>query len=204
MNTGSGFTDLSNGGVYGGVTTTTLTVTGAALAMNGYQYRAVFTNGTAPDATTAAATLTVNAALGIAPTTLPAGVANTLYHQTISVSGGTTPYTTFTVSGFSAGGTGLTLSEITANAPDGSGTLSSATVYARISASATANVSGNLTLADALHSSVNKSLAVSGTVNPVVTTPPITWSNPADITYGKALGATQLDATTSVPGWFSR
>ena len=77
-------------------------------------------------------------------------------------------------------------------------------MYARISASATANVSGNLTLADALHSSVNKSLAVSGTVNPVVTTPPITWSNPADITYGKALGATQLDATTSVPGWFSR
>ena len=51
-----GFTDLSNGGVYSGVTTPTLTVTGATLAMNGYQYRAVFTNGTAPDATTTAAT----------------------------------------------------------------------------------------------------------------------------------------------------
>ena len=119
VNTGSGFTDLSNGGVYGGVTTTTLTVTGATLAMNGYQYQAVFTNGTPPDATTTPATLTVNPALGIAPTTLPTTVINVLYDQTITVSGGTTPYTTFAVSGFSAGGTGLTSGEITANASAG-------------------------------------------------------------------------------------
>ena len=33
-------------------------------------------------------------------------------------------------------------------------------------------------------------------------TPTITWSNPADITYGTALGSTQLDATASVPGTF--
>ena len=31
-------------------------------------------------------------------------------------------------------------------------------------------------------------------------TPVITWSAPAGITYGTALGATQLNATTSVPG----
>ena len=29
-------------------------------------------------------------------------------------------------------------------------------------------------------------------------TPTITWSNPADITYGTALGSTQLDATASI------
>jgi hypothetical protein len=34
-------------------------------------------------------------------------------------------------------------------------------------------------------------------------TPTITWANPADITYGTALGSTQLDATTSVPGTFT-
>jgi CSLREA domain-containing protein len=34
-------------------------------------------------------------------------------------------------------------------------------------------------------------------------TPTITWPNPADITYGTALSATQLDATASVPGTFS-
>ena len=33
-------------------------------------------------------------------------------------------------------------------------------------------------------------------------TPVLTWANPADITYGTALGATQLDATASVPGSF--
>ena len=99
VSSGSGFTDLSNGGVYSGVTTSTLTITGATHAMNGYQYRAVFTNGTAPDAATTAATLTVNPALSISPPPLPGGIANTLYDQTISVSGGTMPYATFTVSG---------------------------------------------------------------------------------------------------------
>ena len=34
-------------------------------------------------------------------------------------------------------------------------------------------------------------------------TPTITWGNPADITYGTALGATQLNATASVPGTFA-
>lgn len=119
VNAGSGFTDLANGGVYSGVTTTTLTVTGATLAMNGYTYRAVFTNGLGTDATTNAATLTVNAAPSIAPATLPSGTRNTLYHQTINVTGGTTPYTTFTVTGFSAGGTGLTSSAIVTNASAG-------------------------------------------------------------------------------------
>src|SRR5207249_11203253 len=33
-------------------------------------------------------------------------------------------------------------------------------------------------------------------------TPVITWTNPADITYGTTLGATQLNATASVAGSF--
>ncbi len=33
-------------------------------------------------------------------------------------------------------------------------------------------------------------------------TPVITWANPADIVYGTALSATQLNATTTVPGTF--
>jgi subtilisin-like proprotein convertase family protein len=43
VNTGSGFVYLTNGGVYSGVSTATLTITGATLAMNGYQYRVVVT-----------------------------------------------------------------------------------------------------------------------------------------------------------------
>ncbi|KQN34274.1 hypothetical protein ASE92_11725 [Pedobacter sp. Leaf41] len=38
------------------------------------------------------------------------------------------------------------------------------------------------------------------TINVSKATPIITWANPADITYGTALTATQLNATTSVPG----
>src|SRR5262249_46201195 len=34
-------------------------------------------------------------------------------------------------------------------------------------------------------------------------TPTITWSNPADITYGTALSGTQLNAPASVPGTFA-
>ena len=61
VNSGSGFTALANGGVYSGVTTTTLTITGATSSLNGDQYEAIFTNphGTL---TTSAATLTINAA----------------------------------------------------------------------------------------------------------------------------------------------
>ena len=34
-------------------------------------------------------------------------------------------------------------------------------------------------------------------------TPVITWSNPASITYGTALSATQLNATASAPEFWS-
>jgi hypothetical protein len=57
---GGSFTNLSNGGVYSGVTTSTLTITGATLAMNGNQYRVILTSGTCTPATSDAATLTVS------------------------------------------------------------------------------------------------------------------------------------------------
>jgi hypothetical protein len=37
----------------------------------------------------------------------------------------------------------------------------------------------------------------------VKATPTVNWANPADITYGQALGTAQLDASASVPGSFS-
>ena len=59
VNTGSGFTNVSNGGVYSGATTATLTITGATASMNNYQYNCVAT-GVSPSATSNSATLTVN------------------------------------------------------------------------------------------------------------------------------------------------
>ena len=47
------------------------------------------------------------------------------------------------------------------------------------------------------------SVTTTATINVQQATPTITWANPADITYGTPLGATQLDATASVPGTFA-
>lgn len=83
------FTDISNGGIYSGVTTGTLTLTGAT-TRNGYQYRAVFTNinGTA---NSNAATLTVNAAPSIsvaaAPVSQSACVDGTPTNLTLTATG---------------------------------------------------------------------------------------------------------------------
>lgn len=41
------------------------------------------------------------------------------------------------------------------------------------------------------------------TIDVLKRTPTVTWSNPADIAYGTLLGATQLNATASVPGVFT-
>src|SRR5262249_25584315 len=39
-------------------------------------------------------------------------------------------------------------------------------------------------------------------INVLKATPVLTWATPADITYGTALGATQLNATSNTPGTF--
>ncbi len=58
---GSGaFADITDGGVYGGSTTPTLTLTGITTAMNTNQYRVLITAGTCP-VNSATASLTVNA-----------------------------------------------------------------------------------------------------------------------------------------------
>jgi len=61
VNTGSGFANISNGGVYSGATTATLAITGATVTLTGYQYRCVVTGTCTPAANSASATLTVHA-----------------------------------------------------------------------------------------------------------------------------------------------
>lgn len=59
VNTGSGFTNLSNTPPYSGTTTATLTVIGVTATMNGYLYRLTATGNCSPSATSNNATLTV-------------------------------------------------------------------------------------------------------------------------------------------------
>jgi alpha-tubulin suppressor-like RCC1 family protein len=56
---GSSWTNLADTAPYSGTATKTLTITGAAIALNGYQYRCLASNGVNPDAVSNAATLTV-------------------------------------------------------------------------------------------------------------------------------------------------
>ncbi len=61
VNTGSGWTNISNGGVYSGATTATLNITGANTTMTTYQYQCVISEATSTcPATSLAVTLTVN------------------------------------------------------------------------------------------------------------------------------------------------
>lgn len=70
---GSTFVDLVNDSVYSGVSSATLTVTAATISMSGDQFRVLVTNGAPPDALSDVATLTVTAS-AVAPniTTHPA------------------------------------------------------------------------------------------------------------------------------------
>uniref|UniRef100_UPI00292FC1EA beta strand repeat-containing protein n=1 Tax=Pedobacter heparinus TaxID=984 RepID=UPI00292FC1EA len=62
---GLGYTNVTNGGVYSGATTATLTITGATAGMNGFAYRAIATGTCTPAATSNGVGLTINAAPAI-------------------------------------------------------------------------------------------------------------------------------------------
>jgi hypothetical protein len=60
LNTGSGFNNLSNTGVYSGVNTATLNISAAGTSMSDYQYRVIVSGTCAPAATSNAAALHVS------------------------------------------------------------------------------------------------------------------------------------------------
>ena len=60
VNDGSGWTTVTNGGVYSNATTATLNLTAVPFTMNGYQYRVTAVNGCGSSTPSTVATLTVN------------------------------------------------------------------------------------------------------------------------------------------------
>lgn len=86
------------------------------------------------------------------------------------------------LSGSSGFGSQLTLS------PDATGNLS-AVIYVRISASAIANVTGSIRIADTFHLALDKYIVVSGIVQPVIASPSVTGISPAS---GATVGGTQV------------
>jgi hypothetical protein len=119
---GTTYTNLANVGVYSGVTTATLNITAATVAMNNNRYRVVISGTCAPAATSSASILTVNTAITVttqpAATTIcatgttsfsivAAGTSPT-YQWQVSTNGGTT-WTNITNGGIYSGVTGTTL-----------------------------------------------------------------------------------------------
>ena len=62
INTGTGFTNLTNTGIHSGVTTNTLAITSATNAAHGNAYRCVVTGSCAPSVTSSSALLFINSA----------------------------------------------------------------------------------------------------------------------------------------------
>ena len=84
--------------------------------------------------------------------------------------------------------------------PAGVGTVSASGLY-----TAPASITTVQTVTVTATSQVDTSKSSTATVTLAVnkTTPTITWATPAAITYGTALSATQLDATSTVAGTFA-
>ncbi|WP_412464112.1 T9SS type A sorting domain-containing protein [Flavobacterium mekongense] len=94
LNSGSGFTNISDTGVYSNTSTATLNITGVLSAMNGYLYRCIVSNGTC-SSTTSSATLVVSS-ITLSPASQTNVTCNGDSNGAASVnnaSGGTAPYT---------------------------------------------------------------------------------------------------------------
>jgi hypothetical protein len=154
---GSVFTNIANGGVYSGAATATLTITGATVSMNNYQYRAQLSNATCPTpGISGAAILTVN--------TLPA-ISSPPSNATICVGGGNT----FSVT---ASGTGITYQwQVSVNSGASFSNIVAATSSTYSISGATASMNGNqyrVVVSGTCAPAVNSANAVLTVVSPVV------------------------------------
>ena len=109
VNTGSGFTNITNGGVYSGATTATLSLTGVNFP-SGYLYRCIASSG-ACQTTSNSATLTVSAYFNTSSQTNVSCNGGSNGSATLNATGGIAPYN---YSWSPSGGTGATASGLSA------------------------------------------------------------------------------------------
>jgi hypothetical protein len=120
VNTGSGFTNISNNSLYSGVNTDTLTITGATTSMSGWRYRCEIVGQCGGNTLSESAPLKVDTYLSDSVIALTNVTCSTLGSATIGTSGGTSPYlylwspggqTTATVTGLTAGTYTVTITD---------------------------------------------------------------------------------------------
>ncbi len=199
INTGSGFTNLTDGNGFSGVNTGTLTITSAAGVMNGDQFQCVFSNAANLSATTSSATLNVSS---------PPTVTKNPQSQKVAV--GT--MVTFTATATDGFPTPTTVQwEISKNGGTSFTPINGAT---STTLSFTPVLAQNGDLFEAVfsnpdHLTATTTAATLSVVTPVKTTAKV---SPVSITYGTALSNGQLSGTAtavqngktvSVPGTFT-
>ncbi|MFD2571789.1 putative Ig domain-containing protein [Spirosoma soli] len=121
VNTGSGFTNLSNTGPYSGVTSTTLTISNVA-GLTGFQYRCVAT-GDGISVNSNAATLTVNPLPIVTNPTVSTATQGQAFSQAFTASNGQTPYSFSLASGTLPTGLSLTSTGVLSGTPSQSGSF---------------------------------------------------------------------------------
>ncbi|MBK8953174.1 MAG: hypothetical protein IPM85_13825 [Chitinophagaceae bacterium] len=183
INTGSGFTNLSDGGVYAGSAMATLNITGATAGMNTYQYRCLLSS-------VSCTTPTISNAAAIAVNTLPAISA---HPQNATLCSGSS--NTFSVT---ASGTGIGYQwQVSADGGTSYTNISGATSSIYTAAAVTVGLNNN-----------RYRCVVSGTCSPAATSSaailtvyaPVTVSaQPANVEICSGGNATFTVAGTSVP-----
>ncbi len=177
---------VTSGGLPTGLSLNSSTgaITGTPSTTSGSPFSFTITATDAAGVTASQAyTVAINPALSISPTSLPVALTGIAYNQVITVSGGTTPYTTFSVTNFNGGTTGLTSSDISTSASAGT-----VTVNGTPSASGSASFTVNVTDTAGATLTQNYTLTV---LNPTTTALTDSGPNPSE-------GGTAVSFTTTV------
>ncbi|WP_367117845.1 beta strand repeat-containing protein, partial [uncultured Chryseobacterium sp.] len=190
QNSGSGFIALTNTAPYSGVTTSTLTITGATAAMNGYQYRAVASNGSGSATSTAAGLTVVSISTTGSKTDISCnGGSNG--SATVVPSGGVAPYSYSWApfGGTAATATGLSAGTYTVTVTDNSGCQTTRTFTINQPASA---VSGTTVITN---------VACNGASNGAINLTPAGGTAPYTFNWGG--GITTEDRTGLAAGTYT-
>jgi hypothetical protein len=123
-NTGSGFVNITDGGIYSGATTNTLTVNPALNSMNGYQYQCVISNACATAlvvSNSAVLTVIPNVITSVSISENPVGAicaGTNVTFTAVPVNGGTLPFYQWQINGVNAGSNSPIFSSTTLNNGD--------------------------------------------------------------------------------------
>src|SRR6185295_5806681 len=145
--------------------------------------------------------LTAGAAQTLSVTFTPTDAANyTTAPKTLSINVlKATPVITWTTPADIAYGTALSGTQLNATASVPGTFVYNPLAGTALNAGAAQTLSVTFTPTDAANYTTGTKTV---SINVLKATPVITWTTPADISYGTALGATQLNASANVPGSF--